>query len=243
MFVPSTEPNSTDDRDTMAICVPPIDHYLGLREFGKRGTQEIKEGEFDIVIYEARKALQLLTQGNPNVLSLLWLPSNGYLHLTGAGELLLERRSLFVGTWVYQPFVGYAKAQVHKMEHGAHQGYMGEKRKALVAKHGYDCKNAAHLIRLLRMGAEFLKSGELLVDRGGFDATELLDIKHGEWSLARVKKEADRLFRRAEDAYDRCTLPISPDRDAINELCTRMICLEVTRRNEGILIHTEGSTT
>lgn len=35
-------------------------------------------------------------------------------------------------------------------------GYMGEKRKAMVRKYQYDVKNAAHLIRLLRMGAEFL---------------------------------------------------------------------------------------
>lgn len=236
MFVPSTEPNSVDDRDTMAICVPTADCYLGLEEFGKRGTQEIKEGEFDIVIYEARKALTLLAQGNPNVLSLLWLPPSGYIHLSEGGKLLLAHRDLFVGSWVFQPFVGYAKGQLHKMEHGAHQGYMGEKRKALVAKHGFDCSNASHLIRLLRMGAEFLKTGELLVDRGGFDATELLDIKHGEWSLLRVKKEADHLFRRAENAFDSCTLPNRQDHAAINKLCTRIVALELARRSEYIAL-------
>lgn len=57
---------------------------------------------------------------------------------------------------------------------------MGERRKALVRRHGYDTKNAAHLIRLLRMGIEFLQSGELLVDRSGHDAGELLAIKRGE---------------------------------------------------------------
>lgn len=38
---------------------------------------------------------------------------------------------------------------------------MGEKRKQLVAKHGYDTKNASHLIRLLRMGMEFLTVEEI----------------------------------------------------------------------------------
>jgi predicted nucleotidyltransferase len=37
-------------------------------------------------------------------------------------------------------------------------GYMGEKRKAMVRKYQYDVKNAAHLIRLLRMGAEFIET-------------------------------------------------------------------------------------
>jgi hypothetical protein len=42
---------------------------------------------------------------------------------------------------------------------------MGEKRKAMVRKYQYDVKNAAHLIRLLRMGAEFIESGNLQVYR------------------------------------------------------------------------------
>lgn len=223
MYEPSTEPNSIDDKDTMALCVPPVSYYLGLGEFGSRGTQEIVRDEWDIVVYEARKAIRLLAQGNPNVLSLLWLPPTMYIKKTVPGRLLIDNRDHFVGKHVYKPFVGYAKAQLHKMEHGAHQGYMGEKRKALVAKHGYDTKNASHLIRLLRMGIEFMSSGELQVDRGGLDATELLDIKHGEWSLSRVQEEATRLFELAYDAYVRSPLPPGPDREAIGELCVAVI--------------------
>lgn len=51
---------------------------------------------------------------------------------------------------------------------------MGQKRRELVRRVGYDAKNAAHLIRLLRMGIEFLTEGTLHVERA--DATELLDI-------------------------------------------------------------------
>src|ERR1043165_9239253 len=58
-------------------------------------------------------------------------------------------------------------------------GYMGSKRRELVRRIGYDAKNAAHLIRLLRMGIEFLVEGELHVARA--DAENLLEIKRGEW--------------------------------------------------------------
>jgi predicted nucleotidyltransferase len=222
--------DSIDDKDTVAICVPPVDYYFGLREFGSRGTQEIKRDEWDIVVYEARKAVRMLAQGNPNIVSLLWLPENSYMLVTPAGRLLLDARELFVGQWCYQSFVGYAKGQFHKMTHGSTQGYMGEKRRALVERYGYDCKNASHLIRLLRMACEFLKTGELIVDRGGLDATELLDIKHGKWTLEQVQSEAERLFRRAEDAYDRCTLPARPDRDAISDLCVQVVSTAVGSR-------------
>lgn len=95
-------------------------------------------------------------------------------------------------------------------------GYMGAKRKELVDKFGFDCKNASHLIRLLRMGIEFLREGVLHVHR--HDARELVAIKAGEWPLEKVREEADRLFKRAEQAYDECKFPNEPDREAVNNL-------------------------
>jgi uncharacterized protein len=100
-------------------------------------------------------------------------------------------------------------------------GYMGQKRKELVQKFGYDAKNAAHLIRLLRMGIEFLLLGELIVERP--DAKELLEIKRGGWSLDQVTAEADRLFALAEAAYKKSNLPEMPEREKAERLCVELI--------------------
>ena len=228
MYVPSSDPNSIDDKDVMAVCVPPLDYYFGLQEFGSRGTKEIKCGEWDIVVYEARKFIRLLAQGNPNVLMMLWLDGSFYLKVTEAGQLLLDRRRLFIGRHVYTAFVGYARSQLHKMTHCAFQGYMGAKRKALVEKYGYDCKNAAHLIRLLRMGIEFLRDGQLYVRRN--DAEQLLSIKRGEWTLEQVETEAEQGFQAAEEAYRTSTLPPGPDMDQINELAVEVVRLAIESR-------------
>ncbi len=101
--------------------------------------------------------------------------------------------------------------------------YMGEKRRTLIRKFGYDTKNAAHLIRLLRMGIEFMTEGELHVKRQ--DATQLLEIKHGEWSLEKVKSEADRLFALAEESYIRSTLPIDIDKEKVNKVLTDILMM------------------
>jgi predicted nucleotidyltransferase len=187
MYEPNNQPNSIDDKDTMAFCVPPKETFLGLKEYGSRGTVEVKRGEWDIVIYEARKALRLLSQGNPNVLSMLWLEPNLYIRKTEAGRLLLERRSIFVGRHVYKPFAGYASQQLYKMEHGAFKGYMGDKRKALVERYGYDTKNAAHMIRLLRMGIEFLRDGELNVSATTLRSCWRSSMASGRWSGSRPR--------------------------------------------------------
>jgi predicted nucleotidyltransferase len=98
-----------------------------------------------------------------------------------------------------------------------HQAYMGEKRRNLVVKHGYDTKNAAHLIRLLRMCVEFLADGEMRVYRT-HDAEELKAIKRGEWSLEDVKALAEKLFEDARIARDASPLPYGPDHRAISDL-------------------------
>jgi len=211
------DPNSIDDKDLMGICIPPIDYYYGLKTFGSRGTMEIKQNEWDIVLYELTKVIRLLEKGNPNVLSLLWLEPQYYLKVTEAGQMLIDNRDMFVGKHAYHSYVGYARGQLHRMTHHlACKGYMGEKRKKLVEKYGYDCKNASHLIRILRQGIEFLSDGELHVLRN--DAQELLEIKIGEWSLERVKSEAERLFALADEAFIHSKLPVKPDHEKVNKL-------------------------
>jgi hypothetical protein len=94
---------------------------------------------------------------------------------------------------------------------------MGAKRKAMVRKYQYDVKNAAHLIRLLRMGNEFIQTGVLHVYRTS-DADELKRIKRGEWTLDQVKEEAQRLFTEVELARARSPLKEEPDEEAADEL-------------------------
>jgi hypothetical protein len=127
-----------------------------------------------------------------------------------------------------QPFVGATTEmmEVVKRFRGERRrfysgGYMGKKRRELVRRFGYDAKNAAHLIRLLRMSIEFLTEGTLYVERA--DAVELLDIKRGVWPLEKVKAEAERLFQLAQEAYVRSSLAPEPDRERAERLCVEMI--------------------
>lgn len=104
-------------------------------------------------------------------------------------------------------------------------GFMGEKRKALVQKFGYDAKNAAHLLRLLKMGCEFLRTGELVVDRRiAGDADWLLSVKRGEWALWDVQTEAERLFNQMREAKDVCVLPETPDMRLVGNLLMDILC-------------------
>ena len=270
-YIPPEEPDAIDDIDLMGFVVPPLRFHLGLPRWEHWRMQQ---DELDVVIYSLEKAVRLLLKSNPNIVGLLWLRENEYVHRHETFELLRSRRAVFSSRAAADAFAGYAADELRRMQafnlermeeyealtteirargplaevleadkaklehiarnwrlsletltafrklhHEHFSGYMGEKRKAMVRKHQYDVKNAAHLIRLLRMGIEFLETGQLRVFRS-MDADELKQIKRGGWTLEQVKAEAEMLFGRIEAARARSPLPERPDEAAANDLLT-----------------------
>lgn len=268
LFVPSTNPDSIDDRDLMGIVVPPAEYYLGRKSW--EGAEEIN-GVWDVALYELRKFVGLLCKQNPNVLSLLWLEDRDYLTIRSDAQPLLVNRMLFRHQGnARNAFVGYAHGQLKRMtafdresmqvisnleaellDHGInlahaaegklhdeeaviqsvvdryvgmrrtyHKAYMGAKRWSLVQKVGYDAKNAAHMIRLLHMGHEYLTEGVVHVRRE-WDRDMLLEIKHGEWPLEEVKEHAEHWFEQLQTV--KSGLPTSIDEDEVDEMLEDII--------------------
>jgi predicted nucleotidyltransferase len=216
----------TDDVDKLVVFTYPKHYYLSLHGYLRESDVfEKKKGKNDIVGYELRKMFYLLSKSNPNVLLTLWLKREHYLTLTPAWEKMISNRKLFLSKeGIYNTFLGYAKSQLKKMEYFQKQGYMGEKRAKLVKRFGYDSKNASHLIRLLKMGIEVLENGELKVFRDK-DRDELLSIKKGEWSLEKIKKESDLLFKKLESAFSKSKLPEKVDVKKIDNLLLQIMDL------------------
>lgn len=225
-YVPQEDPDSIDDKDLMGVFVAPPEHYIGLAKVRKPDGErsDVHErfiNEYDAVSYEIRKFINLLLKGNPNVFSALWLTEKHVIFQNEAWRLLTENKDMFVSRQAYHAFIGYAHDQFKRMTHFHFEGYMGQKRKELVQRFGYDTKNASHLIRLLKMGIEFLIEGKLNVERA--DAAQLLAIKRGEWTLDRVKEESNRLFALAEEAYVRSSLPNQPDEERAEQILMKIV--------------------
>ena len=215
---PNTDPNSTDDKDIQGVCIAPIETYFGLQNFEQKIVQK---DEWDSCVYEIRKYFRLLLNSNPNVMSLLWLEPHHYIFKSKVGQAILDNRDLFVSKQAHKSFNGYAFSQLQNIERGVFNGRLGARRKALYEKHGFDGKHAAHCIRLLRMGIEYLTEGKLHVLRP--DAPELITIKDCQWTLEQVKDEARRLFALSDEAYVRSPLPNQPDRDGAERLLVNIL--------------------
>ena len=210
--------HSLDDVDMMAIIVPPITNVVGMKEWTH---DTIMVDELDVVFYSVRKYMGLLIKANPNVVGTLFLEENMYMWRSRPWhKWMVPNRSMFSTMEAYGSFCGYASSQLARLQRGVYHGYMGEERKALVDKYGYDIKNAAHVIRLYRMGIEYLESGNLQVFRP--DREELKAIKRGEWTLEQVLEEAGRLDEKIKKVRDTSNLPESVDVKVIDDLLVKI---------------------
>ena len=218
-YRPPSEPDSVDDVDICAVTIGPLGQYFG---FGGQETFERMEGDrstgmvWDLVCWDIRHFVNMLSHSNPNAMCMLWLRGNHYVRLAPAGELLIKNRDIFSSKDIYKSFTGYARGQMHKATHGAFNGTMGDKRKKLVEKFGFDTKNMSHTIRLMKMGIEFLSTGQLNVQRE--DNQYLVDIKKGMYTLDQLKAESERLFQMAELALVNSRLPDKVDRAKAEKL-------------------------
>ena len=98
-------------------------------------------------------------------------------------------------------------------------------RAILEEKYGYDTKHATHLVRLLRMGAEIMETGNVHVWRGGIDAVELCHIRAGGWSYEKLIEWAEQKQIELNERYktENIAVPHKPNRDAIDALCVRIL--------------------
>ncbi len=126
------------DVDYKGIFVASKSYYLGLKDIeqiegkGKEGIftnnrdnkgltkcafsskhSSLLEGN-DFVLYEFKKYLKLLRNANPNIQELLWL--DDYIYVNPLADILIKNRDKFLTKKVKSSYIGYANAQLKKVE-------------------------------------------------------------------------------------------------------------------------------
>lgn len=153
------------DLDIVGFCVPPRDdvfpHLKGYipgfdstpKRFEQLQEHHIRDPQaaggkgrvYDFTIYSIVKFFRMCADNNPNIIDGLFVPRRCVLFTTRVGEMVRERRRLFLHRGAWQRFKGYAYQQMHKIRIKKPTG----KRKEMVEKYGYDVKFGYHIVRLL----------------------------------------------------------------------------------------------
>jgi predicted nucleotidyltransferase len=92
------------------------------------------------------------------------------------------------------------------------------KRGLIESQCGYDGHHLHHCIRLMQMGKEILTEESLFVDRTGWDASFLLEVKQGKVPYEELIRLVEELKVELEEAYKDTRLPDMADRSLIEKL-------------------------
>ena len=84
--------------------------------------------------------------------------------------------------------------------------------------HNFDAKNASHCFRLINMGLEIAKTGEVHVNRRGIDADFLRDIREHKYDYEYIITNLEAKRDELEKAIAETTIPDAISRDSMNEL-------------------------
>lgn len=110
----------------------------------------------------------------------------------------------------------YQAALKHWNQHQEWRRNRNPARAELERKYGYDTKHAMHLLRLLRMGAEILETGQVNVFRP--DREWLQAVRDGLLRYEELLELATAYEARLGELYDRSPLPDEPDSEAAERL-------------------------
>lgn len=101
---------ATSDEDIRGIFAVPTSAYIEL----VRPPDQISDDRGNIVYYSLRRVLELLSEANPNLLELLFMPRDCLLKSSPEMETLVSHRHLFISKQCAQTHAGYAMSQIRK---------------------------------------------------------------------------------------------------------------------------------
>lgn len=99
----------TSDIDYAGVYIQPIEDTLGLKY-----KEQINDDNNDIVIYEIKRFIQLLSVNNPTILELLNTPDDCILYKHPIFDKIIENRDKFITKICSNSFGGYAVEQIKK---------------------------------------------------------------------------------------------------------------------------------
>jgi hypothetical protein len=108
--------NPDSDEDTVAVCLPTIEYFLGYRKFEQVVYKAIPGVQDDRTIYDLRKIVGLILDNNPNCMDILFTADRCIKYITPYWERIRELKSEFVSKKARFTFSGYGFAQLERIK-------------------------------------------------------------------------------------------------------------------------------
>ena len=212
------------DEDFIEVYLKEPEWYIGLTAVDDPKGKMTVSDDVDTTRFEFRHFLRLCLAYNPNVVEVLQSPD--IVEQSEAAAILHANRHRFISKRSIKALVGYCVRMRADVEEPWRTGKQGTKRKALIEKHGYDTKAAAHAWRLACTAASLAESGVHIVDFTKYPLRlDLMrDIRNGFYMKDHLIGHIQHLIDIADKHAG--NLPDEPDREWVNQFC-----IETLRRH------------
>ena len=107
--------NDDSDVDIRGVCIPKDHSYytgMGINSFG----QMDKGWADDRVVYDLRKALNLMCQANPNALELAFVDQSKWIQTSPQWERIVQHRDKLLSKQVRFRYAGYSYSQLKRIQ-------------------------------------------------------------------------------------------------------------------------------
>lgn len=184
------------DSDIKGVYMQHPDDILGFNQYQKHAVVGPDE-----TYYEIGRFIELLSEGNPSAMELLFSPDDCILVQESEFDIMRLNRNSFITKGCIFSFAHYAMSQFGKaVKHNRHRKK----------------KNLLHCRRLLDMAIEIGETGKLEVRRSNRDY--LLSIKDGSTDFNSVKEGADKDLKKVDTLAKKSKLQKEVNVDLCNML-------------------------
>lgn len=208
--------NENSDYDYRGIFFPHPKCFYGLEGF--KDPMETKNP--DTVFYSFKKFISLTLANNPNILELLFIDDpNLIVQDSKYIQRLKMFREDFLSKRIFTTYLGYVKAQMHKIKNeGNCSPEMNGRRMADIKKNGYDTKAASHVFRLLFQGIELAKYKTINIPLSLASVQVCKCTRKGEYSFEDFLVHSNDFIELFKELEEKSDLPDEPNFELINDL-------------------------
>lgn len=208
--------NENSDVDLRGIFFPNFDAIYGLKTF--KDPQEFKDP--DRVLYSFKKFMTLAMANNPNILELLWIDDRDLVVTNWSYMYFIKDiRESFLTKKIFTTYLGYVKAQIHKIKNeGNCSPEMNSRRMEDIKKNGYDTKAASHVFRLLYQGYDLARDKSLSIPLKPDQVKACREIRQGLMTFKDFIGNVDSLVEQFRALEVKSDLPDEPDYELVNAL-------------------------
>ncbi len=107
---------ATSDEDLRGVCIPSDPaYYVGFLKAFEQKDSGWPDAE-DKVVYDLRKAMRLMADGNPNMIDFLFVREESIVKTTPWWDRIREHREKFLSRKMRHTYAGYAYSQLKRIQ-------------------------------------------------------------------------------------------------------------------------------